>query len=71
MTQLAKLFQPGRIGKMEIMNRIVMAPMAAAGGDDVGTPTAGMIDYFVSRAKGEVGLNYRGILHLLARSSAS
>jgi 2,4-dienoyl-CoA reductase-like NADH-dependent reductase (Old Yellow Enzyme family)/pyruvate/2-oxoglutarate dehydrogenase complex dihydrolipoamide dehydrogenase (E3) component len=60
MTQLAKLFQPGRIGKMEIRNRIVMAPMATAGADDEGTPTARMIDYFVARAKGGVGLIIAG-----------
>ena len=60
MTQLATLFQPGRIGNVEIRNRIVMAPMATAGADDEGTPTARMIDYFVARAKGGTGLIIAG-----------
>lgn len=53
----AKLFEPISIGKVEIKNRIAMAPMAIAG---LTTPDGGFgqraIDYYVERAKGGVGL---------------
>jgi len=53
----AKLFEPISIGKVEIKNRIAMAPMAIGG---LTTPDGGFagraIDYYVERAKGGVGL---------------
>lgn len=53
----AKLFEPISIGKVEIRNRIAMAPMAIGG---LTTPDGGFgqraIDYYVERAKGGVGL---------------
>lgn len=56
MVQPARLFQPGNIGKMAIRNRIIMAAMGtyAAGFD--GTMTDRLVDYYVARAKGGVGL---------------
>lgn len=51
------LFQPIKIGKVEIKNKIAMAPMGILG---LTTPEGGFtgraIDYYVERAKGGVGL---------------
>jgi len=52
-----KLFEPAKIGKLHLKNRIVMAAMGCGGL----VQTDGMlsqrgIDYYVARAKGEVGL---------------
>lgn len=53
---LTKLFESGRIGKTEIRNRLVMAPVTTySAGFDSGI-TDRIIDYFVARAKGGVGL---------------
>jgi 2,4-dienoyl-CoA reductase-like NADH-dependent reductase (Old Yellow Enzyme family)/thioredoxin reductase len=54
---LEELFQPCRIGKVEIRNRIAMAPMAtllAAG--ETGAVTQRLIDYYAERAAGGAGL---------------
>ncbi len=54
---LKKLFEPGRIGGMEIRNRIVMPAMAhATGPDDDGFATELTSDYYEARARGGVGL---------------
>lgn len=51
-----KLFEPVRIGSMELRNRLVMSPMTTgyAGPDQL--PTRKLIDYLVARARGGVGL---------------
>lgn len=54
------LFLPGHIGKLEVKNRIVMAPMAACFEDSDGTFSQRAIDYFVARAKGGTGLIMTG-----------
>ena len=51
-----KLFQPGRIGKLEVRNRIIMAPMATQMANLAGTYSERQIDYLVARAKGGAGL---------------
>ncbi len=56
MTAFTKLFTPGKIGKLEIKNRIFQAPMGTSSYDEYGAPTEQTIDYFVERAKGGVGL---------------
>lgn len=56
MTQLTKLFEPGRIGRMELKNRLVMAPMGTRTSDDEGFITQRTIDFYVARANGGVGL---------------
>ncbi len=56
MALLEKLFTPGKIGKLEIKNRILQAPMGTFSYDDEGIPSQQTIDYFVERAKGGVGL---------------
>lgn len=50
------LFQPGHIGKVEIRNRLVMAPMATNYAGENGEVTDRMIRYYAERAKGGVGL---------------
>jgi 2,4-dienoyl-CoA reductase-like NADH-dependent reductase (Old Yellow Enzyme family)/thioredoxin reductase len=51
-----KLFEPVKIGKMELKNRIVMAPMANRLNDEFGAVTQRFIDFYVERAKGGAGL---------------
>ena len=52
-----RLFEPTRIGKVAIKNRIAMAPMGTLGlCNPDGTITQRLIDYYVERAKGGVGL---------------
>jgi 2,4-dienoyl-CoA reductase-like NADH-dependent reductase (Old Yellow Enzyme family) len=53
--KLTKLFEPGRIGKMELKNRLVMAPMGTGSHDPDGFIRKITADYFVERAKGGVG----------------
>ncbi|MCJ7655137.1 MAG: FAD-dependent oxidoreductase, partial [Dehalococcoidia bacterium] len=51
-----KLFQPGRIGSLELKNRLVMPPMATNYALKDGSVTQRQIDYYEERAKGGVGL---------------
>lgn len=51
------LFKPIQIGKLEVKNRISMAPMGAFGlVDNEGCYSQRAIDYYVERAKGGTGL---------------
>ncbi|OAA91833.1 FAD-dependent oxidoreductase [Clostridium ljungdahlii] len=51
------LFQPIKIGKMEVKNKISMAPMGAFGlVDNEGCYNQRAIDYYVERSKGGTGL---------------
>lgn len=50
------LFQPGQIGRMEVRNRIVMAPLGTNLADANGAVTRQLIDWYVERARGGVGL---------------
>ncbi|MBI2863196.1 MAG: FAD-dependent oxidoreductase [Chloroflexi bacterium] len=54
--QLELLFTPVKIGRLEIKNRIVMPPMGTRYADAGGAVTRRMIDYYVARALGGVGL---------------
>ena len=51
-----KLFEPIRIGSMELKNRLVMSPMTTgyAGLDQLPTPR--LVDFLAARARGGVGL---------------
>jgi len=53
---LTKLFEPGRIGTLEVKNRIVMAPMGTRSFDAEGFIQDITADYYVERVKGGVGL---------------
>ncbi|MFC2019079.1 FAD-dependent oxidoreductase [Chloroflexota bacterium] len=59
MLKLARLFDPGRIGNMELKNRLVMAATASTGGDE-GYPSERMKHFYVARARGGVGLIISG-----------
>jgi 2-enoate reductase len=58
---MEKLFQPIKIGKVEIKNRIAMVPMANLGlVTPEGSWTKRAVDYYVERAKGGTGLIITG-----------
>jgi 2,4-dienoyl-CoA reductase-like NADH-dependent reductase (Old Yellow Enzyme family)/thioredoxin reductase len=50
------LFRPGRIGRMELPNRIVMAPLGTNLADVNGAVTRQLIDWYAERANGGTGL---------------
>ncbi|MDK2896593.1 MAG: hypothetical protein PWP04_713 [Candidatus Atribacteria bacterium] len=50
------LFSPGKIGKVEIPNRIVMPPMATNLGSAFGEVTPEQVEYYRRRAEGGTGL---------------
>ncbi|MEE8470583.1 MAG: NADH oxidase, partial [Dehalococcoidia bacterium] len=56
MAKLSKLFEPIKIGKMELKNRIVMPAMCSKLPTEFGAVTERFIDFYVERAKGGVGL---------------
>jgi hypothetical protein len=57
-----KLFEPGKIGKLSVKNRIIMAPMGiGALAEPDGRLSQRAIDYYVARAKGGVGLIITGV----------
>ncbi len=56
MTQLDSLFSPIKIGKMELSNRLVMAPMTLDLANQDESPSQRQIDYYVERAGGGIGL---------------
>src|SRR3989304_110131 len=59
MTHLVKLFEPGKIGKMEVKNRIVMGPLGQGflfASRPGGYLTDQFLAFWEARAKGGVGL---------------
>lgn len=56
MNQFSKLFERGKIGTLELKNRIVMPPMATSFPTIWGEATDIMVDYFKARAKGGAAL---------------
>ncbi len=50
------LFRPGKIGKREVRNRIVMLPLSTNFPNENGGVTTELIDYYAERAKGGAGL---------------
>lgn len=50
------LFEPLKLGSMELKNRIVMCPMGTNLADETGMPTERMAAYYAERAKGGTGL---------------
>ena len=51
-----KMFEPGRIGNLELKNRVVMPAMGCSFAESTGEAGARMIRYYAERAKGGVGL---------------
>lgn len=59
------LFDPIKIGKVEIKNRYVMAPMGPGGlCDEQGCYNQKGVDYYVERAKGGTGLIITGVTYV-------
>jgi len=57
------LFQPIQVNGVKIRNRIVMGPMGnICMADETGRPSNKMIEYFVARARGGVGLITSGLI---------
>jgi 2,4-dienoyl-CoA reductase-like NADH-dependent reductase (Old Yellow Enzyme family) len=56
-----RLFSEGRIGRLTLRNRIVMAPMAVFMANLDGTPSEQLIDYYEERARSGVALIVTGI----------
>jgi 2,4-dienoyl-CoA reductase-like NADH-dependent reductase (Old Yellow Enzyme family)/thioredoxin reductase len=54
--QMNKLFEPGKIGRISLKNRAVMAPMQVLYGEIDGHPGPRIISYYEERARGGVGL---------------
>ena len=62
MMTYASLFEPVRIGRLEIKNRFAMAPMGPLGlSDTEGAFNQKGIDYYTARAKGGTGLLITGV----------
>jgi 2,4-dienoyl-CoA reductase-like NADH-dependent reductase (Old Yellow Enzyme family)/NADPH-dependent 2,4-dienoyl-CoA reductase/sulfur reductase-like enzyme len=55
-THFPKLFESGRIGRLELKNRLVMPPMATNYASKEGEVTERQIAYYEERAKGGIGL---------------
>ncbi len=51
-----KIFEPIRVGGLELKNRLIMPPMATGFGNPDGTVSEKLISYYERRAKGGVGL---------------
>lgn len=51
-----RLQTPGKIGNLQVKNRMIMAPMAMQEPDKDGVISDRMIEYYVERARGGVGL---------------
>jgi 2-enoate reductase len=61
----ARLLEPIKIGKMEIKNRIAMAPMGISGLlNPDGSPGPRALDYYLERARGGVGLIVTGVFRV-------
>ena len=56
MAKLEKLFEPVKIGKLELKNRIVMPALNTKFGTEFGAVSERLIDFYVERAKGGVSL---------------
>ena len=56
MSAFQNLLSPGRIGSMELRNRLVMSPMETMYGTPDGLPSERTVAYFAARAAGGVGL---------------
>ena len=56
MTELARLLEPGRIGKLELKNRVVYPPMGTRLFTEQGEVSDRLIAYYAERARGGVGL---------------
>ncbi len=58
MRELRKLFEPIKIANVQVKNRIAMSPMGLGRASEDGQVTDGIVDFYIERAKGGVGLIY-------------
>jgi 2-enoate reductase len=66
------LFSPIQAGRLKIKNRIVMGPMGNINmAEETGRPSNKMIEYFIERAKGGVGLICTGLVPVNATTDPS
>ena len=56
MTEFTKLFEPGKMGRMELRNRIIFPPCGTHYSSLDGFVTDRLLDYYGERAKGGAGL---------------
>ena len=56
MLHFPALFSLGKIGKLQLKNRIIMAPMETNYASSIGEVTEPLLDYYRERAQGGVGL---------------
>jgi len=57
-----KILEPIRIGKVEVKNRVAMAPIGTFGLiNPDGSPSKRCVDYYIERARGDTGLIITGI----------
>jgi len=56
MGKFDKLFEPGKIGNLQLKNRVVMPPMVTLYSNYEGEATDRIIQYYAERARGGVGL---------------
>ena len=56
MRRLTKLFEPIKIANVQVRNRIVMSPMGLGRATEDGFVTDAMVDFYIERARGGVGL---------------
>lgn len=56
MGEFSALLQPGRIGGLELKNRVVMPAMGTPLGDAEGSVTGAIVDFYGARARGGTGL---------------
>jgi 2-enoate reductase len=61
-TPYTTLFEPGRVGRLTLKNKFVMAPMGPLGFSDVaGGWNRRGVEYYVARARGGVGMIITGV----------
>ncbi len=56
MSDFSALFQPGNIGTLRLENRLIMPAMGTQFADAEGRVTERLLNYYVARARGGVGL---------------
>ena len=57
LSDFSRIFEPVKIGNVEIKNRVAMAPMGIVGlTNPDGSPGQRAVDYYIERARGGVGL---------------
>lgn len=54
--KLTKVFEPGKIGNLELKNRLVVSAMSSHMGNPDGTPNEAVNAYLVAKVKGGWGL---------------